>query len=87
MAPPNTRSTFFDGDEHGVIADEPAHEIVVDGLGKARVGHRYADPRGFETFRRHERGLQAGAEAQDGDILTFDDDPAATDGENPPRSG
>ena len=57
-------AAFFDRDQRVVAARQFQHQVVIQRLGKPHVGHR-----GAQAVSRLERGVQQGAEGQDGDAL------------------
>jgi hypothetical protein len=62
-----------------VLARQPAHEIGVERLGEAGIGHGRAEPLGAEILGRDQALGKARAETQDGDLAAFPQHAALAD--------
>ena len=71
MAGEAADGALLDGDQHLVLARQPADQILVERLGEARIGDRGRKPGGVELLGREQAILQPRAEGQQRDLGAF----------------
>src|SRR5205807_8915138 len=74
-----TDRTFLDGDQHLVLARQPADQVGVEWLGKAGVSHRGAEAFRGEILGRDQAFAKPRAQAQERDLCALAQDAALAD--------